>query len=317
VRRALRPVRWSVVACLAVLFLAAIPELRAESTSVTLTDGSVISAWEVQVHATAGDPDASDGPAAGGSALYYSISGASGTLVGAVHPTEDAARDTQPTLAVDPSTGSVALLWSRFDGVSFKIAYARLDGTVWTDFHILTFARTGEFEPRVGSSSTGSYLFWLGPEGGVFYAPVDLAGGRLLAAGTVIRVRPATAGGRTLQSGTGASTSVNRAGGHGSPGRRDSLDPGTVSLGADSTDGPNPPGNKQKPGAHCSFWRVHDSAGCRNLILVVPDASLPVVHVILFVNGTSREIGRTTIPYPVPDRFADDLAAAYMNPNCQ
>jgi len=301
------------VGCLAALFLAAIPQSRAEAASVTLTDGSVISAWEVQVHGPAGDPDGSDGAAMGSSALYYSISGASGTLVGAVSPTSDAARDTQPTLAVDPSTGSVSLLWSRFDGVSFKIAYAKLDGSAWTDFHILTFGRFGEFEPRVGSSSTGSYLFWLGSEGGLFYAPVDLAAGRLLAAGTVIRVRPATAGGRTLQTGTGVSTSVNRAGGHGSPARRDPLDPGTATLGADSADSPAPP---KKPHT-ASTWSVWGSPGCRNLILVIPDTSLPVVHVILFVNGTSREIGRAAIPDPLPDRFADDLAAAYMNPNCQ
>jgi hypothetical protein len=310
VRRALRPVRWPVVACLATLFLVAIPRSRAAEASVTTTDGSVISAWEVRVRGSASDAGVADPTSADASALYYSIADASGTLIGAVPPTSDATLDTEPTLAIDPRTGSVCLLWSRFDGVSFQIAYARLAGGVWTDFHFMTFGRAGGFEPRVGSSSTGTYLFWLDSTDRHFYAPMDLAAGRLLSAGGAIRVRPAGGtGGRTLQ--VGASAPIAPGGGHGSPGRRDILDPGTGSLEPEATDGPNPPAKN-----HSSFWRVHGSAGCRNLILVIPDATLPVVHVILFANGTTHEIGHAGIPASPPDRFADALAAAYMDLTC-
>lgn len=85
-------------------------------------------------------------------------------------------------VTLDPVSGRQVAVWSQFDGVSNKIAYARLENGIWTDFHYLTFGRGHHIAPRIGISRDGAFLFWVVDGRRYVYAPVDLSSGRLHAA---------------------------------------------------------------------------------------------------------------------------------------
>jgi len=90
-----------------------------------------------------------------------------------------AAAENAPLLVREPSSGAIVRIWSRSDGFSTKIAWARNDGTGWSAPHDLTFGPGIDREPAVTVTSTGAWLFWRDERGDVFYAPLDLASGRL------------------------------------------------------------------------------------------------------------------------------------------
>lgn len=80
---------------------------------------------------------------------------------------------------LDPESGRQIAVWSEFDGISNKIAYARLENGVWTDYHYLTFGHGNDTAPRIATTRDGSFLFWIADGRRYVYAPLDLAGGRL------------------------------------------------------------------------------------------------------------------------------------------
>jgi len=80
---------------------------------------------------------------------------------------------------LDPSSGRQIAVWSVSDGISNKIAYARLENGIFTDFHYLTFGRGHHTEPRVAVTRDGAFLFWIADGKRYLYAPIDLANGRL------------------------------------------------------------------------------------------------------------------------------------------
>ena len=82
-------------------------------------------------------------------------------------------------VTLDPASGSQVSVWSQFDGITNKIAYARLERGVWTDYHYLTFGPGHHTAPRVGVTRDGAFLFWIVDGRRYVYAPIDLASGRL------------------------------------------------------------------------------------------------------------------------------------------
>ena len=80
---------------------------------------------------------------------------------------------------LDPASGRQIAVWSAFDGVSSKIAYARLENGIWTDYHYLTFGRGHHTEPRIAVTRDGAFLFWIADGQRYLYAPLDLDRGRL------------------------------------------------------------------------------------------------------------------------------------------
>ena len=88
--------------------------------------------------------------------------------------------DVAPIVVTDPGTGAVVKIWSRSDGFTAKLAWARLTQGGWGPAHDLTFGLGIDRDPAVGLTSAGSWLFWRNERGQVFYAPVELASGRLL-----------------------------------------------------------------------------------------------------------------------------------------
>lgn len=82
---------------------------------------------------------------------------------------------------LDPASGHQIAIWSEFDGISNKIAYARLEHGQFRDFHYLTFGRGHHTEPRVAVTRDGAFLFWIADGVRYLFAPLDLANGRLYA----------------------------------------------------------------------------------------------------------------------------------------
>ncbi len=107
-------------------------------------------------------------------------------------------------VTLDPASGRQVAVWSQFDGVSNKIAYARLENHVWRDFHYLTFGRGQHTAPRIGVTRDGAFLFWITDGRRYVYAPVDLANGRLHAAPR--RVPLETGGLHLVTGGSGKAT---------------------------------------------------------------------------------------------------------------
>ena len=80
---------------------------------------------------------------------------------------------------LDPASGRQIAVWSQFDGIANKIAYARLERGIWTDYHYLTFGPGNHTAPRIGITRDGAFLFWIADGRRYVYAPFDLASGRL------------------------------------------------------------------------------------------------------------------------------------------
>jgi len=90
------------------------------------------------------------------------------------------AQEEAPLLLTDPTTGASVRIWSRNDGFTTKIAWARNDGAGWGPSHDLTFGLGVDRAPSVAITSAGAWLFWRDDRGGIFYAPLEIGSGRLL-----------------------------------------------------------------------------------------------------------------------------------------
>ncbi len=274
--------------------------------SVTTADGTVLVAWEQP------GPGATVAPGERGSAIAYSVSDASGTRYGTVTATGDDAGDTAPDLALGETSGSPVLVWSRFDGVFFKIAYARFGQGAWTDVHFLTFGRGNDRLPHLGTSSTGSYLFWVGPGKRYFYAPVELSGGRLLAVPQPLHLETLSLPG---QSGT--------RGGNDAPvvlPHNDSVyqtPSATIQGGNDVPVVIGKGGGSKGGGKTSSVWGMGPGGGCRYLVLALPDRAATFLRVVSFLNGITIELARVPLPAGAPEGFAAATAEGYGRSICR
>jgi hypothetical protein len=296
----------------AALLIASAPAWAA--STVTAPDGTVIAVWEERNRASYIHTPTSERWA-----IAYSVNDGSGIRSGTIAPTEDVAADTAPFVAWDERSGAAVVVWSRFDGVSRKIAYARYSGGSWTDFHYLTFGTHDDLSPRTGSAAGGSYLFYVS-KGRLTYAPIDLSGGRLLA---VPRPLPSGASpwawdddrilsesdGRGIQCGdtpvvTGATTKEKKKGATTSSGVYDPSDPSLLS------DTPVVTGKPQKTTPHtASLWGVGSGGnGCRHVALVLGGAHSDKLTVIRFTEGVVEVIHQVDLPRPVPRGFGQGLA---------
>jgi hypothetical protein len=167
-RRKLKP--WWMA--LAISLVAAGQASLLAATSVRTADGALLSVHEVR--------PGNNGDAA--RALAFTLENGSRTRSGYIGRTMDRAIDQSPSLSLDPRSGNPVLVWSRSDGISLKVAYARFERGSWRDIRILTFGPSDDLLPRIESSRDGSFLYWSDAIGNAFYAPVDTATGRFFAA---------------------------------------------------------------------------------------------------------------------------------------
>ncbi len=286
-----RWMRWAGAAG-AALLVASLPA-AAPAGGVTTSDGTLLSVWVVRSRSVMGTPAASS--------IAYSASGPGGTVVGTVGPTGDATPDVSPRLALDPSSGAAALVWSRFEGVYYKISYARYEAGAWVDIHDLTFGTGDDLEPRLATSDAGSFLFWVSARR-YLYAPVDLALGHLLAPPRALRLdglHPAGPG--TLRGGSDAPIVW------GNKKKGSIWEPGNQTL-EGGQDVPVVNGGSN----HASLWGVGSQGGCGAIVLVAP-LSNGLLGAYSFSNGTTALVGRAPIPASLPAGYADAVAAAYLN----
>lgn len=113
------------------------------------------------------------------------------------------AREAAPLLLTDPTTGASVRIWSRSDGFTTKIAWARNDGAGWGPSHDLTFGLGEDRDPSVAITSAGAWLFWRDDRGAVFYAPLEIGSGRLLGVPSPLSTTVGLPGGGPRPEGSG------------------------------------------------------------------------------------------------------------------
>ena len=294
------------------------------AASVQTADGRTITVWVVPSAAPGArsglDPFA---PAAGG--IAFSIVGPAESRLGIISPTEDALDDSSPFLVIDPQTGGPVVVWSRSDGVSRKIAYARFEEGDWRDVHSLTFGRRDHVLPRIGISRDGATLFWAQMDGLYMHAPVDLTAGNRHASPRAIPLGIAPPAGRRPR------------GGGAIGGRRNEVEPeGGADVptvigrcySAPENCNPQTPGTRSwkiiggapiapiTVGGQDALWAVAGKAGCSTQVLVIPDPIRPVARILEFDARGFRTILRALIPTNPSERFAEDLARAHLQTLC-
>ncbi len=305
-----RSAGWTVAAA-AVLLAASAPAWAA--SAITAPDGTVITVWEERNRASR-----IDARAAGRWAIAYSVNDGSAIRSGTIAPTEDAAADASPFVTWDDRSGAAVALWSRFDGVFRKIAYARHDGAAWTDFHYLTFGTDDDVSPRAGSAVGGSYLFYASKGGRLMYAPVDLSGGRLLAAPRPLSPgASAWNGDRVLSESDGRgiqSTDIPNVTGRG---KKDGDKLAGVSSPWDpSIQGGDIPTTTGK-GGRAGLWGVGSGGnGCRHVALVIGGAHQDTLTIVRFTEGAVEVVRQVDLPRPVPRGFGQSLADAEARSLC-
>jgi len=288
------------------LVASVLPSLAADA-SVTLADGTSITVKEQRgriVHGRGNEAWT----------LGYTVTDAAGSHLGLVPPTADAARDSAPFLAVD-DTGSAVLVWSRFDGSFRKIAYTRFAGGSWTDFHYLTFGPGDDDHPRIGVSTTLSYLFFRSATGEYQYALIDLVAGRLLATPRPLNLGSARNDilpprGWRLNGATVDIPVVNRCRAErpGCGGQIPTI--GVPSHGGSSTEG----GTVDIPVTNnkATAWGVGSRGDCNRMVLVIPAHNLKSAYVFRFANGVMSQIDHVDLPPQIEDRLGESMAATYL-----
>ena len=291
------------------------------ATSVTAPDGTVVRVWQAVALAAPGDPGSHG-------VLAYSVTGGSGTTVGTIDASGRAAVGDDAALTLDPATGNPVVVWSRHDGVAFRIAYARLVAGAWVDIHDLTFGTGDASLPRVGSGRSGAWLFWVADGNQYLYAPIELSIGRLFAAPQPL-ITGHTSGARaeaTVRPGAdgllvGASSGGSTCGGQDCP----VVLPAGHGRGSKATRW-NTPASRPKNASDATLegnidapvilgldtWDVVSSLDCRSLILVVPDGLEAML--LRFRDGIVSAVGRGRIPAPQP---LDGLATTLASPRLQ
>lgn len=282
------------------------------ATTLTAAGGALITVWEDHPAAAQSDP------ASAGSSIAYSISDAAGTRSGTIRSTEDPAADLSPQLALDPATGAVVAVWSHFDGVAFRIAYARLQDGDFTDVHPLTFGRSDDRLPRVGTARSGSYLFWVANDLRYMYAPIDLAAGRLFAAPKTLPLGLLRKDALSLDR---VAEPAGDADGSRPGGRAGRLLTPPTGTGQELQDTPvftgNNNGTKGGGGTKAATWGAAGDPDCAHVVLVVPERNLRYAWVVKFTDGALEAIRSIALPDPPPDRFGEATASAYLALVCR
>ncbi len=289
---------------------AIVPAAALAAESVMLPDGELLTVWESRQRFMI---SGTTGPATDGTSIAYSVSGIEGSFSGIVESTEDPAQDTWPRLVVDPESGWPRLVWSRYDGTSLRIAYARYEQDGWTDIRYLTYGPVNSMLPRIALGREGVYLFWVSWESASYmYAPLDLDEGQL-------RSYP-----RTLPNYAFPKPPVVDDGGDASATDApvvtgDCFDGGCDSSGMLMDPGGSTSGAMDVPivtGMEASIWTAGGSAACRSQILVIPNPGLWTASVIRFTHGSVSAIAIANVPSPTPESYGDTISRALLNSTC-
>ena len=309
-------------AAICALLLAAPPPARA-ATSIRTVDGSMLEVWEGGIPTPGAQTSA-------GSGLFYTLTDLVGTTSGSVVPAASGTSDNSPMLALEAANNTPVVVWSRSDGVSQKIAYARFQSAAWQDVHFVTFGTRNDTEPRIGRANNGAFLFWISDTFSYMYAPINLTAGVLNAAPREIlprvRVDTTSSSTRTTTTTTGLQP-ISREGGTDVPTVLGNCDPLLSRQCGGQSGATGPPlqprrleGGTDVPvvvGATTSVWWVASNTLCATQILVRPSRDFLRMEVISFNNGRVVMLNQYEMPSALPDGYAADTANSYLQLYCQ
>ena len=287
-----------------------LPAAAARNT-LTAGDGSVVLVWEQKGRSTPGRSGAVW-------SIGFSVTDTSGTRIGVVPPTGDAAPDSSPFLTLD-DTGAPVLVWSRFDGVYNKIASARYSGGAWTNFHYLTFGSGDDELPLIATTADGSYLFYTGSSDRYFFAALDLASGRLFAPPRQIDLGiwhrptpvPSAPGGPSTRG--GVDIPINN---RGCKDARTCTNSGRNRLHTSGT--PIMQGGVDAPivNNRGAIWGAASGDTCSHAVLIIPSADARTAVVVDFHNGVARGLLHLAFAAQPDGSLGDTLAASYLGTLC-
>lgn len=109
--------------------------------------------------------EVSRGPEGPSLALRWTLHRADGEVERGIVPgTWDRARDASPSLALDPDTGDVVLVWSRHNGTDFDLVLSTLEGRTWSGPVPLVSTPDHEIQPTVLTApGEGIHVAWRYP----------------------------------------------------------------------------------------------------------------------------------------------------------
>lgn len=64
--------------------------------------------------------------------------------------------DGEPSFAINPITGSPEVVWSKFDGIDYEIAYSYFEGLEWSEYEIITYNNINDFDPCIAFNNDGT-----------------------------------------------------------------------------------------------------------------------------------------------------------------
>ena len=94
-------------------------------------------------------------------ALRYTRQAPGGVPVATLVPgTEDAVADREPAIEIDPVSGQLVLVWSRYDGTNYNVFLSRLSGTSWSTPMAVLKAAGDDVEPQIRISDHYVHVSW-------------------------------------------------------------------------------------------------------------------------------------------------------------
>ena len=96
-----------------------------------------------------------------GPSLRHTRTPVGGSPVAVTIPgTTDAAIDREPALEIDPVSGQVVLVWSRYDANNYNVFMSRFNGTTWSAPVAVLKAAGDDVEPQVRISAHYVHVSW-------------------------------------------------------------------------------------------------------------------------------------------------------------
>jgi hypothetical protein len=63
--------------------------------------------------------------------------------------------DQVPSFSINPTTGFLEVVWSKFDGTDYEVAYSCFNGSEWSSYDVITNNSFNDFDPYLAFSDDG------------------------------------------------------------------------------------------------------------------------------------------------------------------
>jgi hypothetical protein len=225
---------------------------------------------------------------------------------------------------VVPESGTSISIGSRFDGVTYKLVWSRLENGRWTDPRVVTFGLGDDLAPVIGTSRAGSFLYWTDGRGRVLYAPFDPEFGRLFAAPRTLPLHGLGLSGPSVEGGSDAPIILGLCdGGATEPCVNPGTPPPAPIVAPPPPTGPAPEGTTDAPiilgtgggdtgGTNATTLTAASALTCDTQILAVAHGKIVGVAAI-DATGWVTQLGRFLLAPGVDPAAATAAAATYFH----